>query len=449
MNQRLYFFMITSILCLNGIPILYLNKYHFSSVEEITAGAYEKDKTDIKTRPNTQNQQQENVQWASKPKNTFSVNNLTSQNTSRSAGWNTIQKNIKPRKIFQSRQMLMLNKSQTTTKRFTKNDFALTMKERVANIKDVCHRTSMFSVDSFSIPKNLFILPDKNLIYCPVFKAASSFWINTLFELEKDRNELKTKMAKAMYPDDLINQAKFLGIYNPLSRFTDLTNLTTKIIPFPNSNTTGFLVVRHPFERLVSAFRDKLERTHGNNDYYYITYGKNMVQQFRDNALEIFGRGFFDSSNNFGALLPVSGNRRTDAKLPTFWEFVQSLLHPAVPGMGMDEHWTPIYHYCSICEESHLAVYNSILKFEDLETEQPAFLKHVLKTKSILNAKSRNKNRPNGISSYEVTKLYFSILSHSDIQGLYQLYKPDFMLFNYEFNRGDFTLPSSRRGMPL
>ena len=63
-----------------------------------------------------------------------------------------------------------------------------------------------------------------------------------------------------------------------------------------NVEETSFIVVRHPFERLVSAFRDKLERKHTPiylNDFYYKSYGKKIVQKWRQKALTIFGDEFF------------------------------------------------------------------------------------------------------------------------------------------------------------
>ena len=63
-----------------------------------------------------------------------------------------------------------------------------------------------------------------------------------------------------------------------------------------NIEETSFIVVRHPFERLVSAFRDKLERKHTPsylNDFYYKSYGKKIVQKWRQKALQIFGDEFF------------------------------------------------------------------------------------------------------------------------------------------------------------
>jgi hypothetical protein len=65
-------------------------------------------------------------------------------------------------------------------------------------------------------------------------------------------------------------------------------------------NLTSFLMVRHPFKRLVSAYRDKLERTHitvndvedPKSDFYYKRYGKKIVAQFRKKAIEKFGLEF-------------------------------------------------------------------------------------------------------------------------------------------------------------
>ena len=78
-----------------------------------------------------------------------------------------------------------------------------------------------------------------------------------------------------------------------------------------NVNETSFIVVRHPFERLVSAYRDKLERTHAKNyltDWYFKQYGQKIVKKYRSKAISIFGNDFFryvvllpnhNKSNNF------------------------------------------------------------------------------------------------------------------------------------------------------
>ncbi len=58
--------------------------------------------------------------------------------------------------------------------------------------------------------------------------------------------------------------------------------------------------------RLVSAFRDKLERLHTRNahryskDYYYIQYGKEIVTRYREAALKRFGKEMlYEKVNRF------------------------------------------------------------------------------------------------------------------------------------------------------
>ena len=48
---------------------------------------------------------------------------------------------------------------------------------------------------------------------------------------------------------------------------------------------TRFLVVRHPFERLLSCYRDKFEKA--NKEYYYDTYGRKMIRMFRKRSQNI------------------------------------------------------------------------------------------------------------------------------------------------------------------
>ena len=56
---------------------------------------------------------------------------------------------------------------------------------------------------------------------------------------------------------------------------------------YPNFTTHGntFIFVRHPFERILSAFRDKLEdpsvRGIKFNEYYYNKYGRRVVMYYR------------------------------------------------------------------------------------------------------------------------------------------------------------------------
>ena len=185
---------------------------------------------------------------------------------------------------FQSRQLLKLtNLNALSMPNLSKQAFLTIMKKRLSTVREICKRTRLYSI-SISTSKNLFILPKEQIMYCPLFKAASSSWISFLINLSNADSLVKAK-AKHLYPDDLISQAKAIGIFSVTSNVTALNKskdtYNQEHFQSLNNNTNAFIVVRHPFERLVSAFRDKLERTHGKNQFYYHNWGKTIVQQFR------------------------------------------------------------------------------------------------------------------------------------------------------------------------
>ena len=429
-----YLLLISLILCLNGMTVLYLknktSQILVTSFDEIhESGSLEK--------TNLENQFHDEYYV-----NEYEGENVKFKSNILSDSPNLTVQNDKQRRHYR-RQMLDIQELRVP-KQLSKSKFQDIMKKRIQNIHEVCQRMKLSEAYS-SVPTRLFILKENNILYCPVFKAASSTWINIMLELAD--NEISKKPLVQKSPTkDLIERAKIAGIYDDFFTLDSMSSeeqYQSKLSGFPNKNTTAFLVVRHPFERLVSAFRDKLERSHPNNNFYFEMYGETIVQQFRKEAIDLFGKDFFNSSNNFGALLPVPDNRRPNAKFPSFWEFVQYLLRPEIP-MGMDEHWVPTYYHCSICEKSHLAVLTHVLKFEHLETENSAFLNYGLNMGSFRDIRYTNGNRPEGISSSEITQLYFSTLSNADINGLYKLYQPDFMLFDYNFKYGNIEIPSGQ-----
>ena len=185
----------------------------------------------------------------------------------------------------------------------------------------------------------------------------------------------------------LIAQLRHLGAINPnggkWSKFISSLNQT--------HNLTGFMVVRHPFDRLVSVYRDKLER---DNSWYHPRYGKFFVQRYRRKARKALGNDFFSKANNFGTLLKVSGNKKHNLNLASFWEFAQAV----IDRYKMDEHWMPISEYCSICDPVNLKAFKYFLKFENLGIEEELFLKYFQWDKYIIKTEALNENHSNELS---------------------------------------------------
>jgi len=166
---------------------------------------------------------------------------------------------------------------------------------------------------------------------------------------------------------------------------------------------TRFMIVRHPFERILSAYRDKLEHKK-DREFYYRRYGLQIVKSQRK------------ANSTFA-------NRAE----PTFVEFLKYL----VKMRFFDEHWRPFTAECAPCEMN----YQIILKMESLEEEQ-LFLATKLKLLDYLFALNstglllQNIN-PNGRTESKYAEQYYRDVPKQLLQQVYMLYEADFRLFDY------------------
>ena len=212
---------------------------------------------------------------------------------------------------------------------------------------------------------------------------------------------------------------------------------------------TGFIIVRHPFERLVSTYRNKVEF---NSKYIFKGFVSKTVRQYRSKAIRKFGIKHFNKLKNFAKTLPQKRNEENPAvigshtPLPSFWEFVQPLIYDyeGIQDEYVYCHIRPIYDHCCICNEDQLKVFRYIMKAEELYNEAPAFIRH-MGWENIVNVNEPNINvqRPDELTSKEITQLYFKQLSGDEVLSLYNLYELDFLLFNYTFRFGDIVLPTT------
>jgi len=221
----------------------------------------------------------------------------------------------------------------------------------------------------------------QSLVWCKVPKAGSSTWT--------------------------FNYLKLAGIQASEHK---IHKLLRDYYPKPKNNrelkdTYRFMVSRHPFERLLSAYRDKLEsldRDIINRDgWYFSKYGKAIVSEYREN---------------------ISGNLSSKAE-PTWKEFVTYLIN--TPITKFDEHWMPMWMLCSPC----VVRYTAIAKMESF-SEDTQFIINEAGLEDSLTVEW--KHRTGTVGNSDTIVDYYSQLTKSEIAALYTKYRLDFELYGYD-----------------
>ena len=139
----------------------------------------------------------------------------------------------------------------------------------------------------------LYWSPTHNLAWCKVPKAGSSSWVANFFKLAE------AKQGRTLVPTG--QDAPHLGLrkHFPMVKKSDLSTIA--------NSSLLFMVVRHPLDRFLASFRDKIEK--GNNTYY---------------------NGIFGT--------------------PSWPTFVDQML--GTPAASWDEHWAPMHLLCPPCARS-------------------------------------------------------------------------------------------------
>ena len=121
---------------------------------------------------------------------------------------------------------------------------------------------------------NVFYDDKYKLIMCAVPKAATSNWQRVLAVLKYDG----TRLPESFHHSNLYNQ---LNRFSMLAESLGEEQAKLEIMKrFNDPAYMKWINVRHPFARLVSAWRDKFEKTSSGESYWMRKYGKFIEAKF-------------------------------------------------------------------------------------------------------------------------------------------------------------------------
>ncbi|XP_045523204.1 carbohydrate sulfotransferase 11-like isoform X1 [Pieris brassicae] len=259
------------------------------------------------------------------------------------------------------------------------------MDSRREFLRSECSRLSLDGSSQKAYAWEYLINRQYHVIWCNIFKAASTSWMYN-FNL------------MANYTAAFLNRTKEVPLELARKRYA---RPTVEMIRKAQGDSITFLIVRHPLERLASAYNDKI--VHAWPKSFHDKMGRRIIKKYRK------------ASESKPA--PIE-------RYPVFEEFVSYVLDETKAKRTLDMHWTPYTSFCTPCKFN----FDVILKFETLDEDQ-RFLIQMSRLQDIVRPEWRNSGK--GTNTLHNINHLYSRLSRSQLDGLYNLYRYDFQLFNY------------------
>ncbi|XP_014825373.1 PREDICTED: carbohydrate sulfotransferase 10 [Poecilia mexicana] len=281
----------------------------------------------------------------------------------------------------------------------TASDWQEVSESRLEHLSAVCKNSSLRNLTHVSISKfvldRIFVCDKRQILFCQTPKVGNTQWKKVLIVLNGGFPSVEE------IPENLVHDHDKNGLPR-LSSFSP-QEITERL-----NSYFKFFIVRDPFERLISAFKDKFVKNPRFEPWYKHDIAPAIIRKYRkvhrESDLAASGLHFEDFVRYLG---DAEGRRRMDR------QFGEHIIH-----------WVTYAELCAPCEIN----YSVVGHHETLEHDA-AFILRAAGIHQLVSYPAI----PPGITRYNRTKVehYFSGISKRDIRRLYARYQGDFQLFGY------------------
>ncbi|KAK4307915.1 hypothetical protein Pmani_020363 [Petrolisthes manimaculis] len=261
------------------------------------------------------------------------------------------------------------------------------------------------------VERHLVHVKEKKFMWCPVHKAASTTWAKNLLRLVGDTNTINNYQGNARKH------------FPPPQTSRDMHHVP--------KDTTWLLIVRHPLQRLLSAYRDKMLRERKSRDRF-VQMQKQIVTAYQD-------------PNQTTTTTTTTNNtlNANTSHVPTFTQFllkVKDDVESVWTGRKrpINQHWSPYWLLCAPCQLH----YHLIAHVETFTRDQEYLIHRFHMEDQAVNIHSHASNFDSYEGTDEATQHYFSQVPKELLNQIIQLYLPDFILFDYSPDEYLKLLPS-------
>ena len=237
--------------------------------------------------------------------------------------------------------------------------------------------------------------------YCPQYKVGTSTWSKHFLKLmpEKIRPKKDNYWNEAM-----LNYFKVPIDYNHYKTHWAARNWFLNFVRAKHLFLFSF--VRHPFERLVSAYKEKVVETSVLDEKAQ----KDRLKEFAFFKANPKYREWYEKDHSFPSFIDLVLNEYAQSKHLKF--------------NTINGHWAPMSMKCYYCD----VTYDVIGRMETFSDD----LKYIIKINKLENILlDDKKTRTTGGSPKHDALKYFSKLRKEKVFSLYEMYKMDFELFGY------------------